>query len=51
VNDDASSPAEELAQRWALYEARKAAWLAANPGAYPCEIEHAFAYIAWELGL
>lgn len=42
---------DELAERWRMYEERKAAWLADNPGAYPAEIEHAAFYIAWELGL
>jgi len=42
---------EELAQAWAEYERRKAAWINDNPGAYPMEIEHAAAAIAWSLGL
>jgi len=42
---------DELAATWAEYEARKRAWREDNPGAYPCEIEHAAATIAWELGL
>lgn len=39
------------AERWREYEARKAAWLRANPGAWPEEIEHACAQLARELGL
>lgn len=38
-------------ERWALYEARKAAWLEANPSAYPDEVSDFCARLAEELGL
>lgn len=49
MTDDDDLPPE--AERWAEYEARKAAWLRANPGAWPEEIEHVSAVLARELGL
>jgi hypothetical protein len=49
VIDDDSSP--DLAEIVLIYEERRAAWIASNPGAYPCEIKHAEAVIAWELGI
>jgi hypothetical protein len=37
--------------RWIAFELRKAAWIRANPGAYPSEYEHAMRVIRDELGL
>ncbi len=36
---------------WSAYEARKAAWLAENPGATPAQYEAALRRIARECGL
>lgn len=36
---------------WQQYEARKAAWLEDNPGAWPLEVRDACARIAEELGI
>jgi len=39
VIDDSPNPDVEEVLAWALYEARKARWIADNPGAWPAEVE------------
>lgn len=51
MSDATTQVDEYLAALVLLYEERRARWIADNPGAYPCEIKSAEAFIRWELGI